>query len=130
MLRRGQSWCRRWAKRRLWMGVLDSRRWIAVAPDKLDVDGVGGARLESMAVQAAEWRRSALEESEMAKVNVVSAENAIPDWFSDSAVVSILCRKCWYVFVSVGSKWEMNQSIEGICESVVSCDMVKLALCL
>lgn len=63
ILRRGQSWCRRWAKRRLRMGILDSRRRVLGAPEKLDVDGVGGARLESMAAKAAEWRKPALQES-------------------------------------------------------------------
>lgn len=54
MLRRGQSWCRRWAKRRLFMGALGSRGWIVVVSEKLDADGVGGARLESIVAQAAE----------------------------------------------------------------------------
>ena len=63
MLRRGQSWCRRWAKRRLCMGVLGSRGWMIVVSEKLDVDGVGGARLESIAARVAEWRKWALQES-------------------------------------------------------------------
>lgn len=61
MLRRGQSWCRRWAKRRLFMGALGSRGWIVVVSEKLDADGVGGARLESIVAQAAERKRSALQ---------------------------------------------------------------------
>lgn len=54
MLRRGQSWCRRWAKRRLCMGILDSQGWIVMVSEKLDADGVGGTRLESIVAQAAE----------------------------------------------------------------------------
>lgn len=45
------------------MRVLDSRRWLVVAPEKLDVDGVGGARLESMVAKAADGRNLALQES-------------------------------------------------------------------
>lgn len=54
MLRRGQSWCRRWTKRRFCMGVLGSWGWIVVVSEKLDADGVGGARLESIVTKAAE----------------------------------------------------------------------------
>ena len=38
------------------MGGLDSRGWKAVALEKLGVDGVGGARLESIVAKAVEWR--------------------------------------------------------------------------
>lgn len=34
---------------------------MVVAPGKLDVDGVGGARLESMVAKAGEWKKLALE---------------------------------------------------------------------
>ena len=64
MLRRGQSWCRRWAKRRLCGGVLlGSRAWMVVSSERLDVDGVGGARLESIMAKVAEWRKSDFQES-------------------------------------------------------------------
>ena len=45
------------------MGVLDSRGLMDVVLEKLDVDGVGGARLESIAIKAAGWRELALQES-------------------------------------------------------------------
>lgn len=62
------------------------------APQKLDLDGVGGARLESMAAKAA---KAALQDFffERTKVNITSEENAIPDCFPGSAVVCVLCRK-------------------------------------
>lgn len=63
MLRRGQSWCRRWAKRRLCRGVLGSRGWLVASPERLDVDGVGGARLESIVAKVAEWRKYDFQES-------------------------------------------------------------------
>ena len=62
MLRRGQSWCRRWPKRRLCIGAFDSTGLMVVVLEKLDVDGVGGARLESIAAEFAEWRKRALKE--------------------------------------------------------------------
>ena len=63
------------------------------APEKLDVDGVGGARLESMAAKAAEWRKSALQESSWRlQCECPSVGKAIPDCFSSSAVVSVLCK--------------------------------------
>ena len=34
-----------------------------VASENWDVDGVGGARLESMVAEAAEWRKRAVQES-------------------------------------------------------------------
>ena len=62
------------------------------APQKLDLDGVDGARLESMAAKAA---KEALQDFfvEIKKVKMTSEENAIPDCFPGSAVVCVLCRK-------------------------------------
>ena len=40
----------------------------------------------------------------MFNVIVTSAENAIPDCFSSSAVVSILCRKGYYVLFRFNAK--------------------------
>lgn len=96
MLRRGQSRCRRWAKRRLWMGALGSRGWMAVVPEKLDVDGVGGTRLESISNNAVEWEEMGFVRiflGGFANENVTFEEkNAIPDRFPSSAVVSVLCK--------------------------------------
>lgn len=69
---------------------------MVVDPEKLDVDGVGGARLESMMAKAAESRKSTSQGFSWkvkVKVNVTSALKAIPDCFSSSAVVSIVCWK-------------------------------------
>ena len=82
------------------MGVLGSRDGTVVVLERLDVDGVGGTRLESIAAKAAEWRDSILATivAENANVKVTSVEKTIPDCFSRSTVVSILCRKRLYAW--------------------------------
>ena len=62
---------------------------MVVAPEKLDVDGVGGARLESMVGKAAEWKKLALQ--------VYLWRWQLSNHLSSSAVLGILCRKGQYI---------------------------------